>query len=79
MNGGLHDWGGFAPTLMLHPHSIVVDHAGDDCTLEDQRGSARPVDGNDNQVSTCDIGAVELNPDTDPMISDVIFKDGVND
>ena len=79
LNGGLHDWGGFAPTLMLHPHSIVVDHAGDDCTLEDQRGSARPVDGNDNQVSTCDIGAVELNPDTDPMISDVIFKDGVND
>jgi len=79
LNGGLHDWGGFAPTLMLHPDSIVIDHAGDDCTAEDQRGSARPLDGNENQVATCDIGAVEFNPATDPMISDVIFKDGVND
>jgi CSLREA domain-containing protein len=79
LSGSLHDWGGFAPTLMLNPDSIVIDHAGNDCTLEDQRGSVRPLDGNDNQVATCDIGAVEYNPDTDPLLSDVIFKDGVNE
>ncbi|MFC3194126.1 choice-of-anchor Q domain-containing protein [Marinicella sediminis] len=79
LNGSLHDWGGFAPTLMLNPTSIVIDHAGDDCTAEDQRGSLRPLDGNENQVATCDIGAVEFNPNTDPMVSDVIFKDGLND
>lgn len=74
INGSLHDWGGFAPTLMLHPNTIAIDHASDDCTDADQRGTQRPIDGNDNQVVTCDIGAVEFNPMTDPNQSDIIFK-----
>lgn len=34
------------------------DNAG--CPAVDQRGEARPVDGNSDSVATCDIGAVEV-------------------
>jgi len=74
LNGSLHNWGGFAPTLMLTPESQAIDHAGNNCSNEDQRGSSRPVDGNNNMVSSCDMGAVEFNPLTDPNQSDLIFK-----
>ncbi|MEZ5472036.1 MAG: choice-of-anchor Q domain-containing protein [Marinicella sp.] len=74
INGSLHHWGGFAPTLMLKHDSLAVDHASDDCTDQDQRNEDRPLDGNNNNVSTCDMGALEFNPDTDPMYSDSIFK-----
>lgn len=73
-NGSLHQWGGFAPTLMLNADSDAIDSAGNNCTDEDQRGSDRPLDGNQNLAQACDMGAVELNPDTDPVDSDVIFK-----
>jgi hypothetical protein len=74
INGSLADWGGYAPTLMLNSDSLAIDHAGMDCTEEDQRGTDRPQDGNNNEVFTCDMGAVEFNPLTDPTDSDVIFK-----
>jgi hypothetical protein len=32
------------------------------CETEDQRGTARPLDGDDNGSSLCDIGAVEITP-----------------
>ncbi len=73
-NGSLHNWGGYAPTLMLNHDSFAVDHAGQNCTDLDQRGKDRPLDGNNNEVFTCDMGALELDPMTDPMDSDVIFK-----
>ncbi len=76
INGSLHMWGGYAPTLMLHADSNAIDHAGNDCTEEDQRGEERPLDGNNNLVSTCDMGALEFNPLTDPNQSDLIFKHG---
>ncbi len=77
INGSLHLWGGFAPTLMLNADSNAIDHAGNNCTDEDQRGELRPLDGNNNMVSTCDMGAVEFNPLTDPTESDIIFKHGL--
>ena len=76
INGSLYNWGGYAPTLMLNSYSSAVDGAGIDCTEEDQRGSTRPEDGDGVGISACDMGALELNPMTDPLTSDVIFKNG---
>jgi CSLREA domain-containing protein len=80
-NGSLHNWGGYAPTLMLNWNSNAIDKAGNGCDAadfdEDQRESARPVDGNNNMVVSCDMGALEFNPDSDPIESDVIFKNGL--
>ena len=38
--------------------------AGDDtaCPAVDQRGVARPIDGNDDGTAVCDMGAFELEP-----------------
>ena len=49
-------------THALLPGSPAVD-AGNNSTCEatDQRGAARPADGNEDNVITCDIGAFELN------------------
>ncbi|WP_133566503.1 choice-of-anchor Q domain-containing protein [Marinicella litoralis] len=79
INGSLHMWGGFAPTLMINANNSVIDAASNGCTDEDQRGETRPLDGNNNMVSSCDMGAVEFNPMTDPNDSDVIFKHGFED
>jgi|GEM_PF-908312 len=76
LNGSLHNWGGYAPTLLLKHNSLAVDMAGNDCSDEDQRGTARPLDGNNNQIPECDIGSFELNNQTDPTQSDLIFKNG---
>ena len=75
-NGSLHMWGGYAPTLMLLQNSMASDRAGMDCTDEDQRGTARPLDSNNDTSFLCDMGAVEFNPLTDPTESDIIFKHG---
>ena len=39
-----------------------------DCLLSDQLGRTRPMDGDDDQQSICDIGAVERG-------SDMLFED----
>jgi len=53
--------GGPTPTHLPGHGGDAVD-TGTGCTTSDQRGSARPVDGNDDGTATCDIGAVEAGP-----------------
>jgi hypothetical protein len=58
--GPLADNGGPTATHALLPGSPAID-AGDNagCPGADQRGIARPVDGNGDSIALCDIGAVE--------------------
>jgi hypothetical protein len=64
----LRDNGGPQPTYALLPGSPAID-AGDNagCPSTDQRGVARPKDGNADGTPTCDIGAYEYQ--ADPLIS----------
>ncbi|NKI34740.1 hypothetical protein HFP89_06135 [Wenzhouxiangella sp. XN79A] len=59
---------GATTVLMPHFDSVLIDPVGGDCAElpTDQRGMARPVDGNDDGLSICDIGAVEYDPFVDP-------------
>jgi hypothetical protein len=59
----LGDYGGLTPSMPLLPGSPAIDTAVD-CSLAleplaDQRGVARPVDGDDDGTATCDVGAFE--------------------
>ena len=58
MLGGLTGSPAYLPLL---PGSPAID-AGDNglCTAADQRGVARPFDGDGNGTATCDLGAYEL-------------------
>jgi hypothetical protein len=60
MLGLLANNGGATQTHALLPGSPAIDfgtNAG--CPSTDQRGKARPVDGDKNGTATCDVGAVE--------------------
>lgn len=64
--GPLADNGGPTQTMALLPGSPAID-AADNATCaaapvsnKDQRGQVRPTDGNNDNVSACDIGAYEL-------------------
>jgi hypothetical protein len=62
--GPLSDNGGYSPTHALLPDSPAMDVTGlftcvAPVNRRDQRGVARPRDGNGDGVTTCDIGAVE--------------------
>jgi hypothetical protein len=65
----LEDNGGPTWTVGLLATSPATD-AGDpgagSCEEEDQRGVARPIDGDENGSSICDIGAYELDPASPP-------------
>ncbi|MGB4595987.1 MAG: right-handed parallel beta-helix repeat-containing protein [Anaerolineaceae bacterium] len=58
----MNNYGSFTRMYGLFPDSPVID-AGKptDWPLTDQRNLARPVDGNEDGTSVCDIGAFEFN------------------
>ncbi|MCW5890226.1 MAG: right-handed parallel beta-helix repeat-containing protein [bacterium] len=58
--GPLQDNGGPTPTHEPAPTSPLVDTNGGICPPTDQRGVARPTDGNDDGTVGCDVGAVEF-------------------
>jgi len=58
----LADNGGPTPTLALAVGSPAIDAGGDECLATDQRGVARPQDGDGDDVARCDIGAYEYEP-----------------
>src|SRR5690606_32456736 len=46
----------------LLPGSPAIDAGVGDCIAQDQRGTARPQDGDGDGVAVCDLGAYELTP-----------------
>jgi hypothetical protein len=60
--GALTNNGGPTPTIALPASSPAIDAgnpSASTCPATDQRGIARPVDGNKDGVARCDIGAFE--------------------
>lgn len=67
--GALVQKEGFTPTLPLLPDAAALDAGTNSgCTATDQRGTARPFDGDGDGTPVCDVGAYEL--------SLIIFMDG---
>ena len=63
--GELADNGGFTMTHALLAGSPAIDSGSNDrCSATDQRGYARPYDGDGNGTATCDIGTFEVQPYT---------------
>ena len=77
----LADYGGPTRTHLPLPGSPVIDKGGPGifgCTdldgvsiTQDQRGVLRPLDGNDDTLPMCDIGAVEYAPEPSVAVSSV--------
>lgn len=56
----LGDYGGPTPTHALRPGSPAIEGGNNAfCPATDQRGVARPYDGDNDGTATCDAGAVE--------------------
>jgi hypothetical protein len=67
--GPLANHGSRTPVLIPRPESPIVDGGSVICipSCVDQRGKTRPVDGNLDGSARTDIGAVEFDPDSDPV------------
>ena len=57
--GTLGDYGGSSQTIPLLAGSSAIDATSNNCPATDQRGWARPADGDGDSTATCDIGAYE--------------------
>ena len=67
--GPLTEAAGFTPVHPLLPGSPALDTANiQNCPALDQRGAARPADGDGNGNARCDVGAFEL---TDSCVPDI--------
>ncbi|MBN1317779.1 MAG: hypothetical protein JXA42_20010 [Anaerolineales bacterium] len=56
----LGNYGGPTPTMALSAGSPAIDAGTNSgCPAKDQRGQVRPVDGNNDSIAICDIGAYE--------------------
>ncbi|MEZ4593155.1 MAG: Calx-beta domain-containing protein [Chloroflexota bacterium] len=71
----LGDYGGPTPTHALSPGSPAIDAGSNSaCPATDQRGIARPVDGDNNATAVCDIGAFEARNQL--TIADISVNEG---
>jgi len=75
--GPLEDNGGPTLTHALLDGSPAIDAGdNDECPNNDQRGSIRPADGNEDGTPVCDIGAFELFPGyTDLHLNNLVAPD----
>ncbi|GAB4278231.1 MAG: Ig-like domain-containing protein [Candidatus Promineifilaceae bacterium] len=65
--GALRDNGGGLPTRALMTGSPAIDAGTNSgCPATDQRGTARPKDGDGNSTAACDMGAYEYDPANPP-------------
>ena len=65
--GPLANNGGPTPTHALGATSHAIDAAlSTTCPSTDQRGTQRPLDGDEGGTAECDAGAFELDPDAPP-------------
>jgi uncharacterized membrane protein len=72
----LGEYGGPTPTHALRPGSPAIDAGGNaNCPATDQRGIARPFDGNASGTATCDIGAVEAQRQL-TIVESISFAEG---
>jgi len=79
--GPLADNGGLTMTHALFEGHPAIEGAGASCPGTDQRGSgfSRPVDGDGNNLATCDIGAVEfIDTDFDGVINHYENNNGLD-
>lgn len=75
----IDSYGGRTSALMPMPGSAVVDRSGECSPPEDQRETARPLDGDLDTFASCDAGAIEYDPDVDPVLPDALFGNGFED
>jgi len=78
--GNLADNGGFTLTHELGVGSPAIDKGNPElCPLIDQRSYARPVDGDEDGLAVCDMGAYEYasSPATFPLVVDVVGNGSV--
>ena len=72
--GPLADNGGFVPTRALGIGSPAIDAGNPDmatCPSMDARGVPRPIDGDGNFSTVCDMGSYEYLPDIFPTITTI--------